>query len=316
MKYWLPKVPLPFINIYDNLNVLKNIFSKKTPIHTENLSCNPFFIVSSGRSGTTLLSIILTKNSEISIPPESQFMHKALRKFKSYRYLGWEELVKIILGELENKSAFQRWDLNLAPIHKKLQKLPKSKRSLSKIIDEIYLHFLKNNFPNASIWGDQSPLYTYYINRIHKIFPNAKYIHLVRDGRAVVNSMLNRNYLNATIKKACKRWNTSISKINIFKNKISNFKLTRIKYENLVRDPKIITKKICKFLGIKFEKSMLKTNENIKDYGKKILSHHENLKKPINDDSVNRWKEELSKKQKKIVYNKLEDNLQMLGYST
>lgn len=317
MRYFINKIPLNLINFYDQLIIFKNIFSNKIPVNRdgqENLSCIPFIIISSGRAGTTLLRVILTKNSQISIPPESQFLHDALRKFLSYNYLGWDELVKIVVGELESKKIFRHWEINLYPVYRKLSNIEEKNRSLAKIIDEIYLTFLRSKEPRALIWGDKSPLHTYYINWIDKIFPRIKYIHLIRDGRAVVNSMLNRNYLNNTITKACKRWNKSINIVNKFKKKKNKDDFFELKYEDLVLKPEKIIKKVCSFIDVNFENQMIRSSVSIENYGDTILPHHSNLKKPINKKSIDRWKWELSKKQKNIIYKKLSKNLALLGY--
>ena len=314
MKYWLQRIPQFIFSCYDNLQVIKNLFTTKIPINTNNLSCNPLIIVSSGRSGTTLLRVMLTKNSKLSIPPESQFFHKALRKFISYHYLGWEELIKIVIGELESKRIFNYWDINLAPVYYELKNLEKSQRSLAKIIDSVYLQFLKEKNPMAEIWGDKSPIHTYHLNLVHRIFPNAYYIHLIRDGRAAVNSMIERNYLNNSIDKACKRWNNSINDFRKFKAKHGSDKLIEIKYENLVQNPQKELKRICDKINIPFEKQMLDPQKSINKYGDTKLKHHKNLKNPVNTQSIDKWENQLSEKEKKLITTKLRKNLTILGY--
>ncbi|MBS3742115.1 MAG: sulfotransferase [Candidatus Cloacimonetes bacterium] len=314
MRYWLNKIPLPLLCTYDRLKLIYNSLFKRIPIYKNNLDSEPFLIISAGRSGTTLLRIMLTKNEQISIPPESQFFHVAVRKFKSYNYLGWEELIKIVIGDLESKEIFKYWNINLAPVYRKLINLEKNQRSLAKIIDEIYLQFTLENNPNAILWGDKSPLHTYYISWIYKIFPTAKYIHLIRDGRASVNSMLNREYLNDTISKACKRWNQSVISVNKFKDKISKNKILEIKYENLVINPTKILKKVCSFINVEFHEAMVYPNKNVEKYGDTNLPHHRNLKNPVNTKSIDRWKSELSNKDKKKITSKLKKNLKLYGY--
>ena len=59
--------------IYNRLKSLQNPLSNNYSTINEaaNLTCIPFFIIGSGRSGNTLLRSILSGNSDISIPPES-----------------------------------------------------------------------------------------------------------------------------------------------------------------------------------------------------------------------------------------------------
>lgn len=64
------KVPF-FYSSYHTFRLLARAGVKRYPFYDEKtkLSCNPFFIIGSGRSGNTLLRAILWKNEEVVIPP-------------------------------------------------------------------------------------------------------------------------------------------------------------------------------------------------------------------------------------------------------
>ena len=68
---------------------------------TTKISPPPFFIVGSGRSGNTLLRAVLTGHSKVAIPPESYVLAKTIRRFRSYSFLNWSLLVRMILSEFE-----------------------------------------------------------------------------------------------------------------------------------------------------------------------------------------------------------------------
>ncbi|HEX6923051.1 MAG TPA: sulfotransferase, partial [Bacillales bacterium] len=62
------------------------------------LSCRPFFIIGSGRSGNTLLRTILFQNPDIVIPPESYVLGKAIRRYRQLSWLEWEELCSVVIS--------------------------------------------------------------------------------------------------------------------------------------------------------------------------------------------------------------------------
>lgn len=279
------------------------------------ISCDPFFIIGSGRSGNTLLRAILTSHSKISIPPESFVLGQIIKKWSYLNYLDWEELVKLTIGEFESHPRFFTWDTDLSNLYTKLYSMNIENQTLAKIIDEIYTTYSKSKFPNSAIWGDKTPLNTENIFWISKLYPNAKYIHIIRDGRDVINSYLNANFFKGDIYDACEEWEGRVSNAKKFGKQNTNQYL-EIKYENLVISPKKEIIKVCKFLNINFEDDMIdhtKTSTKLGDVTK--MKHHAKVMKPIDSSSIGKYKKELTKKQIKIIEKRLSNTLKMLGYN-
>jgi hypothetical protein len=317
MKYNSSNYPMVLYKIYDSLKVIKNFFFNRYPINKkdEQLSCDPFFIIGSGRSGNTLLRTVLCNHSKISIPPESYVISNMVRKYQKLNFLDWKELIKIIIGELESHDQFYTWKINLAPVYERLLNLAPENRSLAKIIDEIYCYYSEQNASDFVIWGDKTPLNTLNLGWIDKIFYNSRYIHVIRDGRDVVSSYLKMGRYDK-IEDACWRWNKSINLAKKFGCSKSEEEYIEIRYEDFVSDPAIEVEKICNLLGINFNKQMINHREKVSELGDTSeLSHHSNLSKPINTDSIGKWRKNLSKKQKQKAINLMKDNLNKLGYT-
>ncbi|MDQ0352757.1 hypothetical protein J2R98_002608 [Alkalibacillus filiformis] len=308
------RYPRKVYNMYDTAKLLKRFLLNRSPLNykTENVSCTPFFIIGSGRSGNTLLRAMLTSHSEISIPPESYVLNRVIRKFHTYNFLEWDELVKIVIGEFESHQQFPTWDINTNELYQRLKLLSKEKRTLANIIDELYVYYSEVHFPGSQIWGDKTPLNTLGLNWLDSLFPNAKYIHIIRDGRDVANSYQKAGLYD--LKYSCERWNESITRAKKFGRKKERQQYYEVQYEDIVRNPKDELKKICNFLNIKFEESMLSFYENIGGLGDTSLSHHKNLNNSVNKNSIGKWEHELSLNEKEYVNSNLEKNLKMLGY--
>ncbi|MGM0472462.1 MAG: sulfotransferase, partial [Bacillota bacterium] len=252
----------------------------------QSLSCTPFFIIGCGRSGTTLLRSILNAHSDISIPPELISLANMITKYKKFNFISWNDLIKIIISTFKSTLHFSIWEVELDEIFEQLLELEVEERTLAKIIDTIYSNFLKHNFPKAKIWGDKTPLNTLNIELIDEVFPGAKYIHLVRNGKDVVSSYLNSTKYVNSVEGACARWNNHVSKALEFKNSQDEDEYLEIYYEDLVTAPKQEIEKICQFIGIEFDSTMLNYHDQLSKLKDTKAKQHKNLHRSINTDSI------------------------------
>lgn len=124
---------------YDRMQLLRNLFSLRYPIANKdnNISCTPFFIIGSGRSGNILLRAVLVSHPKLAIPPESYVLPRTVRIFQAYNFLPWKELVKLIVGEFESNQDFYTWGINLHGVYDRILSLDKDDRTLANIIDKI-----------------------------------------------------------------------------------------------------------------------------------------------------------------------------------
>lgn len=296
-----------------NYRIISQYFTiKKYPLIKKHQKIRPFFIIGCGRSGNTLLRAILCSNSKVSIPPESYVLGKVYNKFRMFNILAWPELVKIIVAEFESHENFSDWKINLQPVYQKLIHIEENDQSLAKIIDVIFRHYSDEKFPGYAIWGDKTPQNNLWIDKIHKIFPEAKYINIIRDGRDVSCSFLRSGHYT-DIDTICRYWNMNILLTEKFEKKTK--RLLKIRYEDLVSKPEKEIRIICKFLNIRFEKKMIKPNLLFNKLGDvPVHKHHHNIIKPINTNSIGKWRKNFSKKQQKIVNKILQKNLKKLDY--
>jgi len=300
--------------IFKRGRCFQNILFPRYKTKSKSCSCSPFFVIGSGRSGNTLLRGILVSHPKIAIPPESYVLGKVIKNFQAYSFLPWNDIVKIVVAEFEASSDFFTWGINLYPVYKKMYELKEERRTLAKIIDEIYCHYGHEKFPGFEIWGDKTPMNTLHLEWIESVFKNAKYIHMIRDGRDVVSSYLKMGQYK-TVEEASERWKKSIRLARKFgKNKSKN-EYIEIRYEKLVSNPSNEIKKICEFLNVDFHKDMLehqKIASELEDV--KQIPHYSNVKNPINTDSIGKWKRNLSDEQRIKVEELLNDKLKELNY--
>ena len=307
--------PLYIHKIYNRLKSFQNPFSNRYQVINDesNLSCIPFFIIGSGRSGNTLLRSILSGNSDISIPPESYRIPFAIKKFHILNNRDWEDIVSQVLKEFEDCKEFYTWEIDITDVQKRLENIADSKRTLSNIFDELFCTYTEKHSPGSKIWGDKTPMNTLYLDWIGTVFPRSKFIHIIRDGRDVASSYLKMERYD-TILEAANRWINSIESAQSFGSKIKE-NYIEIRYEELVTKPEEVIKDTCDFLDIDYDSKMLDHTKQVKKLGDTDKEHHSNLSKPISSDSVGKWRNNLSESDQESITKLLHKHLQRLGYA-
>lgn len=273
----------------------------------------PVFIISSGRSGTTLLRSMLVASGQISIPPETQNIHTLAVKFLSYTGLKWENLSRLMIADFESHHNYFMWETNLAPLYQKVIDLPAENRSLATIIDQVYMFYAAEKFPDAKIWGDQSPIYTFQLPTLLKVFPHARFIHMLRDGRDVISSMVTRHG-EGYLTEAIHRWKKSIEITEKFQKQMPTERYLEVRYEHLVEQSEQTLQNISDFIGIEFTPNMLEYWHLPSTVESKHKSFHQNLAKPVFSSSVGKWRERLSQEQIDIMLAEIDEPLRLKAF--
>jgi len=151
----------------------------------------PTFIVGCGRSGTTLLKMILNSHPDLAIPVESHFIYDIARRIVSGRFPAslthpndWNRFLEY----LKNHRYLNRWGISLPLLFKRLEGI--EDRTYASMFTTIFKEFMQDE--GKPRWGDKTPMNVNYIFLIDHFFPKAKFVHIIRDGRDVALSLLSR----------------------------------------------------------------------------------------------------------------------------
>ena len=161
----------------------------------------PVFIGGCDRSGTTLLGTLLGGHSECICVPESQF------KIEMFRFADWGRNdidVGHILNKIRTLFRFRLWGLD---IDAKSVPIKQIGSSYSELMSWIVREYSKNHGkPNPSFWIDHTPSNTRYASSLFNLFPEARILHIVRDGRGVASSIMRLDWGPNTINNAARYW--------------------------------------------------------------------------------------------------------------
>jgi hypothetical protein len=248
-----------------------------------------FFIISAGRSGSTLLRKHLQEKSDIYIPPESEdFIPKLVNLFAKHIH-DYDNFITETVHLIQKMDCLRVWKLEKNNIVSLLHSIPNEDRKIDIIIYALYFSQVPQDMNKRVLIGDKTPLLNDYLYLLSEVFPKGKLIYMVRDGRAVVNSYVqSRSY---SVERALARWKSSIRNFENKKHLFSK-RLVLLKYEDFISSPDQKIEEILNMLGVK--RNFQSLEKEIVDMGDTHLSHHANVQNPINSDSMEKWRLELS----------------------
>ncbi len=279
----------------------------------------PFFIVGASRSGTTMMRLLLNAHSNIGVPKEMAYFEGcaiagALSSWQkpTFNRGTYEDFVRAFLKR--RKIALEGIDTRQleAPI------LNDVVANLERPI-RIALNAWAGR-EGKGIWGEKTPKNLFYVDKIYEMMPDARFIYIVRDPRAVVNSM-NRfaRFVDDSVLNAFNWLQAASYGYNLLQQSVPAEKKLEIKYENLVTDVEGTTRQICDFLEEPFEDEMLAF------YRKSRSDLHPNagqlggvntLTQPISTVSVDKWRDQLATRDVNLVEAVCVDAMKVHGYES
>ena len=234
------------------------------------------------------MTSILNLHSQIIIPDESDFIVPLIMIVDRYKYAadGKKLLVDFISGTERFRGSIGEY-LTISELKKAIEK---AEYDAFSIVDSIYASIAEKH--NKKMAGDKSPNDMPYLNA----FQNAgffeassekiKIIHIVRDSRDVVLSLMNTEWAPEGIEEFFpEAWAYSNIYLSKFMKTKHNYHL--IRYEDLVLSPETEIKKICEFLNVSFEETMLAENRSERYVQQK---HHKNINSAFLNSRVYAWK--------------------------
>jgi hypothetical protein len=273
----------------------------------------PIFIVGAPRSGTTLLQYMLRSHPRISMPTgESHFIIPLYRNANYFGNLDHLENVQNVLRYMYDKSAnFLETDLhgiqfNVDQISKELH--DKGCNTIPKIISGLYLI---NAFGEGKErWGEKTPYYVLHIKTIIAMFPDAKIIHIIRDGRDCALSLFKRKsdfHIHNTYS-AAKYWQQYVEIGQRTGRELGDSIYMEIRYEDILHKPIESMQRVCRFLGEGYDHSLVNFRKSNQP-GKTPL-----LQKPIQKDNAGKWRKEMKGNRVRIFERAAGTTLSMSGY--
>jgi hypothetical protein len=284
---------------------------------TTNIENVPFFfIIGRPRSGTTLLRSIFDAHPNVVIPFESPVILNLYRKYKKVRT--WDvTAVDELYADLSKQPYFERWRVDKEELKERILS-QKGTISFHLLIRLIYQGYQSVFDKTETLWfGDKNPVYSFYADRLFRMFPDAKFIHITRDYRDNLVSLRKVNFEALIPALIAYRWVRANKLMDRIIRKAPD-QVFRLRYEDLAAAPEEKTHEICNFLSLTYYPEQLeyrKKLEGVKgraaDYQ---VQNHQSLMKPVNTDRIAIWKGVLDPQEVKVMDMVAGRNADELGY--
>lgn len=192
---------------------------------TDPATTPPIVIYGAARSGTTYLVQILNKHPEVHVSDET-------------RIFAWaHDVLHRLTGD--ERTSYRKRDELVAYL----------RRTLPGYVRDFYRELA----PEARFWGDKNPHYAHPHNlgcleTVVELYPEARFLHILRDGRDVVTSGLRGVWTE--FESVHRMWTTHLDIGCSFGRALPSGRYLEIRYEELIRDDLAMARRIFDFLGL------------------------------------------------------------------
>jgi len=245
---------------------------------------------------------MLNAHRSVAVPPESRFVVEL--------WQGHNEVeVNRFLSRLDAHKRFQAWDLPVESVRSELGDADKI--SYATAIEAAYNSYARVH--GKTRWGDKTPRYVEDIPFLAELFPTARFVHLIRDGRNVALSYAHVPFGPKNVTKAAQLWADRVRVGCKAGRALPAGRYIEVRYEDLVEDAPGEAKDLCEFLELDFDPGMLEYTERARDAVlTRAAQYNPNVtSKPTKTRS---WEEEMPADQVETFEAVAGDVLSELGY--
>jgi hypothetical protein len=241
---------------------------RSSPPTRANGTVNPFvFIVGCLRSGTTLLRRMVDAHPRLAIIHETQWVPRWFERRVGLTREGFvtPELISRLLD-------FPRF-AELRISRQDLERLMETEEEpvpYSAFVSGVF--DLYGEAQDKRLVGEKSPGYVRYLPTLHALWPRARFVHVIRDGRDVCASVLNwkkaghnvgrhATWADDPVSTAAFWWEWHVRLGREAGPSLGPNLYHEIRYEALVSDPEATCKRLCSFLGFPYDEAMVDYQE-------------------------------------------------------
>ncbi|HEX2086499.1 MAG TPA: sulfotransferase [Solirubrobacteraceae bacterium] len=247
----------------------------------------PIFIVGAMGSGTTLLRLVLDSHPDIAIPQETGFM----RAYDAHRYTPF-------------KASGRNWMKRLGWSDEERDAL------LRDLYDTMFMRYAERHGKRR--WGEKTPLHTWHIDDMARLFPDAQFIGVIRHPSASVASNMTRFRLLLTRTRA--HWNRYTGEIARQAARHQD-RFALIRYEDLVLDPEPVLRELLEWLGEPWSDAVLQHHEvQGAREGRKRVEGRSRRDEPIDVSRVAKWKQTLRPEHQRWLAERTHRRAEFFGY--
>ena len=273
----------------------------------------PIFVLGCPRSGTTLLQLMLHAHPRIAIPPETRFLLTCYAARNTFGDLRAEASRRALAAAIVGKRQTLFFDLGL-DAGEITEEIVCGPPTLGSAIGTVFRAYARRF--GKPRWGDKRPGYYDYIPALRRLFPHAQIVHLIRDGRDCVASLLEMPWFRQDIYAAIATWVEAVDRGRRAARQLPAGTYAELRYEQLTAHPAAELARLCEFLGEDYDPAM---NEPHKVAGVAVperaaAAWHAGTHRRVSTGRAGTWRDRLEPWQIGLCEQVMGGRLRALGY--
>ncbi|HBL16047.1 MAG TPA: sulfotransferase [Elusimicrobia bacterium] len=273
---------------------------------------NPIFIIGTERSGTNLLRLILNAHSAIAVPHPPHILKNLFDLEPSYGDLKDDDRFRELIDDAVRVVELHPYPWGFA-IDREAVFRDACRRDLLGVYLAIYDQYAAH--AGKKRWACKSTHMIRHVALIRQACPGAKFLYMVRDGRDVAVSARETIFNRYSVYYAARLWKEEQDIGLYWLGKLSPDEIHRVRYEDLLRDPRGTVTGICRFLGVDFAPGMLEAHGSSEARKSASLSDAwRNTDQPILEGNSGRFREALTPEEISLYEAIASSELDRCGY--
>jgi hypothetical protein len=201
-----------------------------------------FFIVGCPRSGTTLVQRLLSTHPESTVLPETFFVRQLMPNHRALEEpLLQNEYNTLVQAVLQSK-AWSVQDLSEKTLHREVRRQPQTGAGVLRA----WMHATAQAH-GVPVVGEKTPDHALQVTSLHAAFPEARFVHVVRDPRAVVNSWRTVPWSSGYVWRDADLWRERVQSV---RQAAALAPVHTVRFEQLVQAPAATMQHVAAFLGL------------------------------------------------------------------
>ena len=239
-------------------------------------------------SGTTLLRLVLDSHPNIAIPRETGFMRAYdAHRFTPFKYSG------------------RGWTKRLGWTPQELDEV------MRELYDRLFMRYAERH--GKSRWGEKTPLHTWHVDDMARVFPGAQFVAMVRHPSASVASNMTRFGMRPG--RSASHWSRYVSEI-ARQAAAHGDRVALVRYEDFVLRPEPVMRELLDWLGEPWSDVVLSHHAvQGSRAGRARVEGKSRRDDPIDVSRIAKWQSTLAPDQQRRLAERLARHAEFFGYA-
>ncbi len=265
----------------------------------------PVLVGGCSRSGTTLLGAMLGWGDGRLTVPEADF------KWELYAAgaVACDQVdLRTARRLLHSDPKFRLWGIQPPAVDAR-------RMAVSDLMGCLVARYAERRGGSARVaWIDHTPGNIRYVPTLRRALPGARFVHVVRDGRAVAASVIPLDWGPNTATEVARHWALQVAAGLAAAEALGPDLVHTVRYEDLVLEPERTLKSVCDFAGLAYDDRMVEERDY--DLPAYTAGQHDLVRQRPDASRIEAWRDVLTSAQVRAFERLTGETLDLLGYPT